>query len=125
MHGGAIESYKLTKPSEFINTSTATILFTTGDAADTYYHKYPNGVQFRFQGRKHVAFVDKGTQVDVISGVMRGYLESGASRVVRATGVEEDWSMLALRSQAEKKGRKLEAILDSYRDEVSRVDLVV
>ena len=116
VHGGAIEIYRLTK---FANGSTAHVLFTTGDAADAYYDKYPNGVKFHSQGRKYVAFVDKVAQVDVMSGIMRGYLESGASRVVRAIGVDEDWSMLALRTLAEKKGRKLEAIHDTCRDEVS------
>ena len=116
IHGGAIEIYRLTK---YTNNSSAHVLFTTGNAADAYYDKYPNGVEFRVQGRKCVAFVDKGAQVDVMSGIMRGYIESGASRVVRAIGVDEDWSMLALRTLAEKKGRKLEAIQDTCRDEVS------
>lgn len=122
VHGGAIEIYRLTK---FASSSTAHVLFTTGDAADAYYDNYPNGVKFHFQGRKYVAFVDKGAQVDVMSGIMRGYLESGASRVVRAIGVDENWSMLALRTLAEKKGRKLEAIHDTCRDEVSRTMLSV
>ena len=86
IHGGAIEIYRLTKSAYG---STANVLFTTGEAADAYYDKYPNGVEFRFQGRKHIAFVTKGSQVDVMSGIMRGYLESGASRVVRAIGVEQ------------------------------------
>ena len=118
IHGGAIETLKVTKSTETAPTS-ATVTFTTGDAADAYYSKYPNGVDFRFQGKKYTAFVEKGQDVDVVSGVMRGYLESGASRVVRATGADDDWGMRALRKLAEEKNRKVESINDNSREEVS------
>ena len=118
IHGGAIETLKVTKPSDTAPAS-ARVTFTTGDAADAYYAKYPNGVDFRFQGKKYTAFVDKGQNVDVVSGVMRGYLESGASRVVRAAGADDDWGMRALKKLAEAKGRTVEAIVDTSREEVS------
>ena len=119
IHGGAIETLKVTKSTETAPTL-ARVTFTTGDAADAYYSKYPNGVDFRFQGKKYTAFVEKGNDVDVVSGVMRGYLESGASRVVRATGADDDWGMRALRKLAEEKNRKVESINDNSREEVSQ-----
>jgi hypothetical protein len=51
---------------------------------------------------------------------MKGYLEVGATRVVRATGADEDWTPRALRKMAEGRGRKLEAIADLYQNDVSR-----
>lgn len=100
---------------------TAVVTFTTGAAAKTYYNKYPNGMDVKFQGKKFVAMIDLGDNVDVISGVLRGYLETGATRVVRAVGADEDWAMRALRKIAEEKGRKLEAIVDTFKDEVSKL----
>jgi hypothetical protein len=50
---------------------------------------------------------------------MKGYLEVGATRVVRATGADEDWMPRALRKMAEGRGRKLEAIADLYQNDVS------
>ena len=118
IHGGAIEELKITKPP-MTATVTARVTFTDADAADAYYTKYPNGVDFRFEGKKCTAFVDKGKDVDVISGMMAGYLESGASRVVRVAGADEDWGMRALKRMAEAKNRALEAIVDTSREEVS------
>lgn len=118
IHGGAIESYRLVKAGDSAIT-TAVVIFATGAAAMAYYDKYPNGMDMKFQGKKYVAMVDMGENVDVVSGVLRGYLESGATRVVRAVGADEDWAMRALRKIAEGKDRKVEAIVDTVKDEVS------
>ena len=61
-----------------------------------------------------------GKDVDVLSSLLRGHLEAGASRVVRATGADEDWGMRALQKLVEGKGRKIEGIADYWRDEVRR-----
>lgn len=100
---------------------TAVVTFTTGAAAKAYYNNYPNGMDLKFQGKKFVAIVNLGDNVDVVSGVLRGYLETGATRVVRAVGADEDWAMRALRKIAEEKGRKLEAIVDTFKDEVRKL----
>lgn len=121
MHGGALESFKLVKGSELASSCTAVVTFTTGSAAQAYYEKYPNGLEFKFNTKRYVAFVEMGEKVDVISSLMRGYLESGATRVVRASGVEEDWAMRALRKMAEGKGRQVEAIIDVCKDAVRRL----
>ena len=121
IHGGAIESFLLTKSSESGPTSTAIVTFTNGNAAEAYYDKYPNGLAFKLGMKKYVVYVDKGKDVDVVSGLMRGYLESGASRVVCVSGADEDWSMRALEKIAESKGRKVETIIDTFRDGVRSI----
>ena len=125
LHGGTIEAFRLFLPSETSTTKSATVLFTDADAAQTYYDKYPNGIDLKYgTHRKCVAFVDIGKEVDVLSSLMRGHLEAGASRVVRATGADEDWGMRALCKLAEAKGRKIEGITDYWRDDVRQMDLL-
>lgn len=119
VHGGSIETYRILQATDGIRPVDATITFTSGRAAKLYYDKYPNGIKFQFRNKKHVAEVYMGELVDVMSGVMRGYLESGASRVVRAIGADEDWGPIALRKLAMGRSRKLEGIVDRYSDEVS------
>lgn len=116
IHGGAIEDMVLS-PSG----TTAQVRLTTADACDRYFDKYPNGLQFKLKGKAHLVFVDKGKDVDVISGMLEGYLGAGATRVVQASDADEDWSMRALSKIAEGKNgrRKVESIVDSFRDEVS------
>lgn len=118
VHGGPLESFRIVKSSEGAAFVSAIITFTTGAAAKRYNDKYPNGLPVKVSGKKYVITVNMGENVDVVSGVMRGYLESGATRVVRASGADEDWGMKALRKLAEGKGRKLEAIIDTFKDEV-------
>ena len=118
IHRGALESYKIVKASESAMTASAVITFTTGSAAKSFYDKYPNGLVVKVNSKRSVASLELGENVDVVSGVMRGYLDSGATRVVRAIGADEDWGMGALRKAAEGKGRKLESIADFSRGEV-------
>ena len=118
IHGGALESIIVNKSFNPPTEVTAIVTFTKGAPAKAYYDKYPNGLDFKFQGKKYVATVEFGNTVDVVSGVMRGYLESGATRVVRAAGADEEWAMRALRKIAEAKGRKVEAIVDVFTNEV-------
>ena len=101
----------------------AYVRFTSGDACDTYCAKYPNGLTFKYKGRPHTVFVEKCKDADVISGMLQGYIDCGASRCVRAIGVHEDWGMGALMKLAEGKcrKRKVENITDVYRSGVSRV----
>jgi hypothetical protein len=118
IHGGTIETFKLHPAFELSATKTATVLFADADAAQKYYDTYPNGLAFKHGGRKYVTFVEMGKEVDVLGSLMRGQLEAGASRVVRATGADEDWGMGALLKLAQGKGRKVEGIADYWRDGV-------
>lgn len=113
-----IESYRLIRNPTSVF-STAVILFVSGAATQAYYDKYPNGLVFKMGGKKYVAVVEMGENVDVLSGVMRSYLECGATRIVRVDGADEDWAMRALRKMAEGKNRKCECIIDTVKDEVS------
>lgn len=116
IHGGAIDNFALGA------NGTAQVTFTTPEACDAYYAKYPNGVAVKYKGRSYVVFVEKTTDVNVVSGMLRGQLEAGASRCVRAVGADHDWGMGALIKLAEGKTRKgkLEHIADVWRNEVSR-----
>ena len=113
--GGAIDNFVLAGPG------VAYVTFTSGSACDKFCDRYPNGLTFKQQGKSYVVFVDKGKDVDVISGVLQGYIDCGASRCVRAIGADDDWGMRALQKLAEGKTRKgkVESIIDSYRNEVS------
>ncbi|KPI34949.1 uncharacterized protein AB675_3855 [Cyphellophora attinorum] len=129
IHEGPLETYRVNKPSEgSAALVSAIVTFTTGDSAQAFYNKYPNGLIVRMSGKKYVATVQMGENVDVISdkfpqpGVMKRYLEVGATRVVRATGADEDWTPRALRKMAEGRGRKLEAIADLYQNDARTID---
>ena len=113
--GGAIDNLVLATPG------IAYVTFTSGDACDKFCDKYTNGLTFKHKGRSHVVFVDKGKDIDVISGMLQGYIDCGASRCVRAIGADDDWGMKALQKLAEGRTskRKVENIIDNYRNEVS------
>ena len=102
----------------------AYVRFTSGDACDAYCAKYPNGLTFKFRGRAHTVFVDKCKEVDVVSGMLQGYIDCGASRCVRAIGADENWGMGALKKLAEGKSRKgkVENITDVDRNGVSQLE---
>jgi hypothetical protein len=113
IHGGAIDTFALG-----VN-GTAAVTFTSADACDTYSAKYPNGIAFKHKGKSYVAFVEKGSEVNVMSGMLQGQLDCGASRCVRAVGADHDWGMGALMKLAGGKNRKVEHIVDALRGDVS------
>jgi hypothetical protein len=105
------------------NKTSAWVLFVSADACDAFFTAHPNGVVFKNPKtcRNHVVYIDKGGEVDVVSSVLQAYLDCQASRVVRAVGVDEDWGMRALYKLAEAKNRKVEKIVDTYREKVSKL----
>ena len=111
--GGAVDTMMLSA-----NGRTAYVTFASGEACDNFYDKYPNGITFKHGGQSHTVFVDRSSEVDVISGVLQGHLDCGATRCVRVAGIDEEWGMRALYRVAEgQKGRrKVENILDSFRN---------
>ena len=103
-------------------TVSAFVTFTSADACDKYFQKYPNGFDVRAQGKKWPVLVNKKEDVDVISGMLQGYLDCGASRVVKASNADEDWGIVALSKLAKGKDnntREVEAVFDAYHNEVS------
>ena len=122
IHGGSIEMMKLSSPKDQTDSVNAYVTFTSGDSCSRFYDKYPNGIDVRYRGKRHTVFVNKGENVDVISGMMQAYLDCGASRVVRVTGADDDWGIVALNKLAEGKNhaRIVEAVSDQYSNGVRR-----
>lgn len=102
---------------------TAFVTFTSATACGAYYDSYPNGLDFRYRDKKYVVMVEKSDKVDVVSGVLENYLACGATRVVRATGADGEWTMRALYRLAagDKAQRYVEKVMDTYHDEVRTV----
>ena len=72
-----------------------------------------NGIVYgkdQASGRELVAFTEMSKDVNVIGGLLKGFIEAGVTRCVKCIGVEEDWSLAALTKMAERKNRKLEGI---------------
>ncbi|KAK5275594.1 hypothetical protein LTR40_012793, partial [Exophiala xenobiotica] len=118
IHGGIVESMRLSPAGPESTTANAYVVFTSADACDKYYDRYPNGFDVRFQGKKYAVLVNKGEDVDVISGMMQGYIDCGATRVIKVSQVDEEWGIVALNKLAEGKNkvRQVETVLDAYRN---------
>ena len=73
-----------------------------------------NGLVYKkdAKGRELVLFVELSKDVDVVGGLLRGWIASGVTRCVRAVGVETEWGMDGLLKMAERKNRKVEKIVD-------------
>lgn len=121
IHGGTIETMRMLPAKTETGTTTAYVTFTTAEAFKQYYEKYPNGFEVRQKGKKFNVLVDKQDHVDVVSSVMQGYLECGATRVLKVSGAEDDWGIMALHKLATGKPstRQVEAITDTFRNSVS------
>lgn len=110
IHDGAIEKISIA-PS-----GNAHILFCDHEACKAFYDKYPNGIGL---GPNNV-YVEIGQEVDVISSQLAVNRSVGATRVVRAVGVDLGITMAQLYQIAAGNNRKIEKIVDSYApDEVS------
>ncbi|KAL4885325.1 hypothetical protein BJY04DRAFT_180646 [Aspergillus karnatakaensis] len=107
VHSGMIESISITPAGN------AHVLFCDPAACKTYYDKYPNGIDLDKE-RKLAVYVDLGEDVDVVSSQLSHSLSIGATRVVRAVGVEMDVPMNEFVRIATVNGRKVEKIVDSY-----------
>ncbi|KAE8360238.1 hypothetical protein BDV27DRAFT_161849 [Aspergillus caelatus] len=107
IHSGTIESISVT------SSGTAQILFCDPEACKAFYDKYPNGIDLDKE-RKVTVFVEMGREVDVVSSQLSFSLSTGATRAVRAVGVDLDITMRQLSDLAAGNHRKVEKILDSY-----------
>ncbi|KIW88373.1 uncharacterized protein Z519_10942 [Cladophialophora bantiana CBS 173.52] len=123
IHGGAIECMRLSSPNAERVTISAHVTFTSPDACDRYFEEYPNGMEVRYQGKRWSVLVHKKEDVDVISGMLQGYLDCGATRVVKVSGADDDWGILALNRLAEGKtgARQVEAVQDTYHNETRTI----
>ena len=86
------------------------------DAEDCkkFYEETSNGLVYKkdAKGRELVLFVEQSKDVDVVGGLLQGWIASGVTRCVRAVGVEAKWDMDGLAMIAERKKRKVEKIVD-------------
>lgn len=103
MWGGIIEEIH-------IKTSSAEVLFANAEEFQSYCDATKNGIKYKKDGRDLVAFVEKGKDVDVVSGQLCTYLEQGFTRCVRAVDVLNKFTLGELRIKAEYKNRKVEGI---------------
>ena len=112
IYGGAIEEINM-RTSTFGDLS-ASVRFVSADDCMDFYDKTANGIVYKkdAQDRDLVLFVELGKDVDVVGGLLQGWIDTGVTRVVRAVGVDEGFSQDDLRILAEGKGRKLEALQD-------------
>ncbi|KAK4693433.1 hypothetical protein P7C71_g3963, partial [Lecanoromycetidae sp. Uapishka_2] len=94
--------------------NTATVKFLNAADCQKYYDDTSNGIVYGkdVSGREKVVFVELAKDVDVIGGLLQGWIDVGASRCVRLVSVEEEWGMVAMKEFAEKKGRVLEKMSD-------------
>ncbi|PLB50443.1 hypothetical protein P170DRAFT_144217 [Aspergillus steynii IBT 23096] len=107
IHGGLVESIFVSPMG------TAHVRFCDADACQAFYDKYPNGIDLD-KSRKATAFVEMGKDVNVVSSQLSFNLSVGATRVVRAVGVDLDVTMTKMIDLATAHNRKIEKIVDSY-----------
>ncbi|KAI9045073.1 uncharacterized protein KD926_010396 [Aspergillus affinis] len=107
VHGGRIENVCVSPRG------IAHIRFCEADACLAFYEKYPNGIDLD-KSRKVTVFVDMGKDVDVISSQLSFNLSVGATRVVRAVGVDLEVTMQQMIDLATAQNRKIEKIVDSW-----------
>ena len=79
-----------------------------------FYNETSNGLVWQIEstGRELALFVELSKDVDVVGGLLQGWILSGVTRCVRAVGVDAEWGMEGLLKIAERKNRKVEKIVD-------------
>ena len=91
----------------------ASVVFVNADDTKKYYDATANGLVYKKEGDKeHFVLVELAKDVDVVGGLLREMIDKLVTRCVKAIGVEEDWGMPALWKMAERKGRKVENIVE-------------
>lgn len=101
--GGPLESIR-------IKDTSAIVLFLHAEDCQKFFDATENGVPFERDGRKQVAFVEKGTEVDVVGGLLGGFIEHGYTRCVRVIDVDSNIPGQRLWEKAQLKNRKVESI---------------
>lgn len=119
MWGGIVEEINI-KPSS------AEVLFAYAEDCQKYCDATAKGIKFKKDGRDLVTFVDKGKDVDVVSGKLTNFLGLGFTRCVRVVDVLDKFTPGDLQIKAEFKNRKVDRIDVGMTDtEVSFIALVV
>ncbi len=78
-----------------------------------FYDETSNGLVYKENGKdSKFVLVELSKDVDVVGGLLQGWITSGVTRCVRAVGAESGWDMDGLVKIAERKNRKVEKIVD-------------
>lgn len=114
VYGGPIEEMHIR--SSAAGDLSAVVRFMDAGDCMKFYNETSNGLVYKkdAKGRELVLFVELSKDVDVVGGLLQGWIISGVTRCVRAVGVEAEWGMDGLLKMAERKNRKVEKIADGY-----------
>jgi hypothetical protein len=74
----------------------ALVKFLTAEACQTYLDATENGIEIQGDTKKTFVFVDKKPGPNSINDVIENCIKNDASRCIRATGADDDWSDGAL-----------------------------
>lgn len=97
-----------------VSDSIATVKFLHAADCQKFYDETSNGLVYAkdVQGHEQVVWVELAKDVDVIGGLLSGWIEGGVTRCVRVVPVEEDIGEAHLMKIASRKNRKVEGISD-------------
>ena len=90
--GGKLESISMPE----LGSEHALVKFLTPEACQAYLEATENGIEVHGGTKKTVIFVDKQPGPNSINDVIQNCINGDASRCVRATGADDDWSDGAL-----------------------------
>ena len=108
VYGGPLEQIQIR------NETSAAVLFLDAEDCMNYYNATSNGIVYKkdIHGHELVVFIELAKDVDVVGGLLRGWIDSGVTRCIRAVGVDEHWDEEDLMKIASRKNRKVEGIDD-------------
>ena len=112
VYGGPVEEIQIR--SSAAGHLSATVRFMSAKDCKRFYEDTSNGLVYKkdARGRELILFVELSRDVDVVGGLLQGWIDSGITRCVRAVGVETKWDLDGLLRIAERKNRKVEKIVD-------------
>lgn len=111
VYGGPLEQIVIRPPSR------AEVVFLHAEDCMKYYDSTANGLLYKpptgaNKDHYYPIMTELGKDVNVVSGVLREWIEKEVTRCVRAVGVDKEWSMAWIQEAAARKGRKVEKIID-------------
>jgi hypothetical protein len=86
--GGRLESINMPESGSNI----AVVKFMTPEACQAYLDATENGIEIQGDTKKTVIFVDKQPEPNSINDVIQNSIDRNASRCIRASGADQDWS---------------------------------
>lgn len=104
------------------------VKFLTPEACQAYLNATKNGIEIQGDTTKFIIFVDKQPGPNSINDVIQNCIDGDASRCVRATGADDDWSDAALLKLArgkEKSKREVDRIVQGKTTRKVRTSLVL